>query len=77
MSEPFFVSQTFDSQVVGDEDAAKRWFELRAKEAFAEGGTWPRYTISDDGRGLLFECWKVRPANEGAPRWQFRAHPDA
>lgn len=72
MSEPFIIAQTFDPQVVGDEEAAKKWFYLRALEAVAEGGTWPRFTLSNDGKGLLFECWEERPADQGEPRWQMQ-----
>lgn len=69
MAEPFFIAQTFDPNVVSDEQTARAWFEMRTKEAAAEGGAFPRYTISDDGCGLLFECWKERPKDQGEPRW--------
>lgn len=72
MAEPFFIAQTFDPHVVGDEAEARAWFDLRAKEAAAEGGTFPRFTMSEAGDGLLFECWKERPVDQGAPRWQMQ-----
>lgn len=69
MAEPFFIAQTFDPLTVLDEVAARAWFDLRRREAAAEGGTFPRYTISDAGDGLLFECWKEKPEDMGQPRW--------
>lgn len=70
--EPFFIAQTFEQDTVQNEQNARRWFADRSKEASREGGSWPRYTISDDGKGLLFECWQERPDQEGGPRWQMR-----
>lgn len=72
MTEPFFIAQTFDPYVVGDEAASRAWFDLRAKEADAEGGTFSRFTVSDAGDGLLFECWKERPVDQGEPRWKIQ-----
>ena len=72
MSEPFFIAQTFEPDVVGDAEAAQAWVQLRVEEAAAEGGTFARCTFSDAGDGLLFECWEGVPADQGEPRWQLQ-----
>ena len=69
MTEPFFIAQVFEEDIVSDQVKARAWIDMRAKEAAAEGGTWPRVTLSDDGKGILFECWKQRPSDHGEPRW--------
>lgn len=68
MSEPDFLSQCADP--FADDDARHKWFHERAAEAKAKGATWCRYTIHPERGWTLFEGWKVRPENDGEPRWQ-------
>lgn len=70
MSEPFFIAQTFEPKHVESTISRLGWWAGQEIEARSLGGTFPRYAISEDGRGLLFECWKDRPKDQGEPRWQ-------
>jgi hypothetical protein len=69
MSEPFFVAQISNHELVSDRLAPRAWFEARAAEAAEQGGSYARYTFAVNGSDLLFECWKQRPDSEGKPRW--------
>jgi hypothetical protein len=64
MTEPFYIAQTGERRHL---DNPQAWFCRRAMEARNEGGKWPRMTVGDGL--LLFECWRDRPKDEGAPRW--------
>ncbi len=52
------------------DDHAKAWFDEQVKEARALGVTFPRFAHHPDRPGIyLFEGWKVRPEDQGEPRF--------
>lgn len=69
MSEPDYIAQTFEPEHVAERDSMYAWFDVQAAEARKIGCTFPRYSRSEDGTGVLFEAWKVRPFDQGEPRW--------
>jgi len=71
MSEPDYIAQTFEADHVADHGTMYDWFDRQGAEAKKIGCAFPRYTRSEDGNGLLFEAWKSRPSEQGAPRWRF------
>lgn len=71
VAEPFYIRETMEPMTP---EQQRQWFADAAAEAKVEGGTWPRYTVHPrDARRLLIEVWKVRPHNEGAPRFSEQA----
>jgi hypothetical protein len=69
MGEPDFLSQTAEPMTPAERSM---WFQARAREARASGAAHMRATVHpDDENLLLFEAWKVRPDDEGEPRFQF------
>lgn len=74
MTEPFYVAQTFEPDAVQSQDSRMQWWRSHAIKARATGGVWNRYSVMNDvdeagNDGLLFECWRERPSDEGVPRW--------
>lgn len=67
MSEPDFISQCRAGLV--DDAARQKWFRGRFADAKANGATWARYTIHPKHGWVLAEFWRVRPKDEGEPRW--------
>lgn len=65
--EPDFLSQT------GGE-AGRVWLYEQARAAAEQGATYHRFSIDDKDhpRIWLYEGWKVRPANEGEPRFMLQ-----
>jgi hypothetical protein len=51
------------------DDERREWFRKRSEEAAGNGATWHRFTVTKDGLITLYEGWKVRPADEGEPRF--------
>jgi hypothetical protein len=74
-NEPDFIAQTTEP------DAAKKtaWIREQAAQARAAGCTWQRVTSAEgDLATVIVEGWKVRPADEGRPRFKkASAKPDA
>lgn len=67
MSEPDFVSKT-DEPMTPDERMA--WLRKRVDEANANGAVFHRASVHPDMSNLtLHEAWKVRPDDQGEPRW--------
>lgn len=64
--EPIYVRQTGD---VTSASEATKWFSEAANEARAEGATWFRASVDETLRLLLLEGWRVRPLDQGEPRW--------
>lgn len=66
--DPFYVAQTEECKTREDRDA---WLHTIMDDARAKGGAWSRVTLGCEGHPdlLLFESWKVRPENEGQPRF--------
>jgi hypothetical protein len=66
--EPDFISQCGEPLT---ESARLEWFMSRAREAEDAGAVLARYSVHPDIPDLiLFEAWKVRPADQGEIRWQ-------
>lgn len=65
--EPFYVRQTW----VPSFEEARVWWAKCAEEAESLGATHKRAYARPDGIGreLLYEAWRSRPKDEGAPRW--------
>lgn len=69
--EPDYLAQTAEPM---DHQQRWAWCEDHARRAEEAGCTWRRYTIHQErSELLLMEGWKVRPENEGEPRFQFAA----
>ena len=65
--EPFFVRQTDEPRIA---DERRAWVEARVAEANAEGSTFARFSHHPVLTNvLLFEAWKERPHDQGAPRF--------
>lgn len=67
-TEPEFVSQTGETSTPAQRLA---WCESRAAEAGARGLRHARYSYDQEHNLLLAEFWKVRPDDEGEPRYGF------
>lgn len=66
-AEPDFIKQT----EIADDEAKCAWFQKTAMETWAEGATWHRASYHlDNFDVILYEGWKERPADEGAPRFK-------
>lgn len=65
--QPEFIRQSLPGLTVTQRQA---WIEEKCTEARAEGMTWPRATWDEARQIILLECWRERPADQGAPRWQ-------
>lgn len=66
--EPDFISQTAEPM---SSQERKEWAELQGREAIAKGATWHRWSQHPNDKNLLlYEGWKVRPEDEGEPRFQ-------
>lgn len=78
MSEPFYVRQTGEPEHLKDQAAIRAWFEECGKDAYDQGGRYPRYSIKEDGSTALFECWKKLPKDYGEQRWMetWQENPD-
>lgn len=68
--EPEYLAQTAELKT-GDE--RRSWVKARYDEAKAQGMRHGRVSFDEANNLLLVEAWKVRPRNEGAPRWQLCA----
>ena len=68
-AEPFYVAQTFEPEHAASPEQSRAWWGRQVELAKAEGGTFFRYSVSEDDKGLLFECWKEQPKEQGNPRW--------
>ena len=69
MSEPDFISQTAEPMTP---EQRQEWFRWRVTEAENEGATFHRYSHHPGNPDiLLHEGWKVRPDDQGEPRFQF------
>jgi hypothetical protein len=66
-TEPDYVAQTAE---ITTAEELRAWQEARMSDAKAIGCTWPRWSYDGD-RLYLFEAWKVRPSDEGAPRFAY------
>lgn len=78
MTEPFYIAQTFEPEHVESVEAKRKWFRSRFEEANKQDKDFRmfwRLTFSDDGLGLLLECWSERPDDQGAPRWSLATTP--
>jgi hypothetical protein len=74
MSEPDVISQS--AEPFTDDLERQKWFRQCAVDAEIERGvTWCRYSIHPEHGWCLFEGWKVKPEDEGEPRWQIAAPP--
>lgn len=68
--EPDFIAQTFEKEHLLD---SATWIHNTAKDFNEKGATFARVSVEQDDHvytGLLFEGWKVRPVDQGEPRWQ-------
>jgi hypothetical protein len=68
--EPDFVSQTAEPLTP---EQGGNWCRQRAREAERKGAAHHRFTFHPDRRILLYEGWKVRPDDEGEPRFQLES----
>lgn len=66
--EPFYVAQTEECKTREERDA---WLHAIVDDARSKGGSWSRVTLGCEGHPdlLLFESWKVRPEDQGQPRF--------
>lgn len=67
--EPDYLAQTAEPMTP---DERREWFRSRAREAGAQGCVHGRMSVDDaeNPTMALVEAWKVRPSDEGEPRWQ-------
>lgn len=66
-AEPDFIRQT----VIADDEAKCVWFQERGLEFTVQGAVWHRASYHPDNFDLiLYEGWKEKPADEGAPRFR-------
>lgn len=66
IQEPDFIAQ-----VQQDPALHREWWKVRAAEASNAGCTFARCAYHpQDATIALFEGWKVRPDDQGEPRWQ-------
>lgn len=71
LSEPDFLSQTAEPMT---SERRREWYRARAREAESQGAVWHRFSYHPEQTDiLLYEGWKVRPDDEGEPRFQFAA----
>jgi hypothetical protein len=67
MSEPDFVFQTAEPMT---QEQRMEWLRLHSGEANDEGATFHRASVHPEIEHLtLLESWKVRPEDQGEPRW--------
>lgn len=65
-AEPDFIIQT----EMKDDEEKCAWFRQKALETTPRGATWHRASYHPDNFDvILYEGWKVRPDDEGAPRF--------
>ena len=69
MTEPTYIRQTFEPEHVANDPASSAWIQGCVSEAKKEGCTFPRVTVDEGGRGILFEAWIARPDEQGPARW--------
>lgn len=67
--EPEFISQTDEPMTLEEQQI---WFRAKADEANARGATFHRFSRWDKVPPaiLLHEGWRVRPQDQGEPRFQ-------
>ena len=64
---PDFISEL---GVQGDDPHEwKSWFMREETAMRKKGGTWFRYAHTPDAKRFLIEGWKVKPDDEGEPRF--------
>jgi len=74
--EPVFIKRALWKDAVTEEGGRPTvlpWIQSVRNEAFAAGVAWIRITHTPDDiepKMVLFEGWKVRPKDEGPPRFE-------
>lgn len=66
-TEPDFISEL--GMVTDNPHEWQSWFNREQVAMGKKGATWFRYAHSPDMRRFLIEGWKVRPDDEGEPRF--------
>lgn len=56
---------------VHDEAARELWFSTIAEAYKSLGVTFAQFSVHPVKYYLLFEGWRIRPAEAGEPRWQY------
>lgn len=68
VEEPDFISQTAEPMTP---EQRMEWFRWRAADAEEKGATWHRFSSCPEmPEVILHEGWKVRPQDQGEPRFQ-------
>lgn len=71
MADPEWLSQCGEPLTREQRSA---WFRARTLEAKSAGATHARYSLHETIPDLiLFEAWRIRPKDEGEPRWMLVA----
>lgn len=73
--EPFFIDQHNEQM---DKTQREAWIEDQTAKAAEQGANWSRLSwLPPKGTPeiFLFEAWKVRPENEGKPRFHLSKQP--
>ena len=69
--EPDFIAQTGEPMTVEEK---REWIRRGCRNAEAKGATFHRASVHPEHADLLLlESWKVRPEDQGEPRFQFCA----
>lgn len=72
--EPEFISQTAEPMNFGER---REWFSKQAHDATKNGATFHRFAMHPEIPHLtLYEGWKMRPEDQGEPRFQLTSLAD-